>query len=109
MRGTKRGAVILEYSMLIFAFCVALAVMDIYIKRALQGNLKASTNSIGEQFSAEQSNYTYVLTEKKKTRDTVTSAGVARSELLDNEIIHRSPYTDRFSNTKLSKEKLFKE
>ena len=102
MRGIKRGAVILEYSMLIFAFCAALAVMDVYIKRAVQGNLKASTSSIGEQFSADYSNYTYVLTEKKKTKDTVTPAGVARSELLDHEFIHRSPYTDSFSGKKLS-------
>ena len=99
----------LEYSMLICAFCAALVVMDIYIKRALQGNLKASTNSIGEQFSAENSTYTYVLTENKKTKDTVTTEGVARSELLDNEIVHRSPYTDNFSDKKLSEEKLFAE
>jgi len=99
----------LEYSVLIFTFCAALLAMHIYLKRAVQGGLKASTNSIGEQFSMDYSNYTYVLTENKKTRDTVTTAGVARSELLGNEIVHRSPYTDNFSGNKLNEEKLFEE
>lgn len=108
MSGIKRGFSIIEYSILTAVVLAAFSGgMHIYLKRAVQGRLKASTDAIGEQFSAANSDYNYTLTVKSKRQETTTPQGLSRSELLEPEIIHRSSYTDYFSDKKLSEEKLF--
>ena len=107
MIGIKKGSIIFEHAVLLTAVCLAIVATQIYLKRAVQGRYKSSTDQIGEQFSGDWSNYAYITTMKSTREETLTTAGAAESKLLAPEIIHRSPYTDRFSDKKLTEEKLF--
>lgn len=109
MIGSKKGSSIIEYTVLIAVFCAALAGMEIYTKRAIQGHIKATTDSIGngEQFSADWSKYSYIVTANAKRKETITPQGKIRSELLEPEIVHRSHSVDSFSDKALREEKLF--
>lgn len=107
MIGSKRANSIIEYSLLMVIICAAIVAMQIYMKRGIQGGAKASSDSIGEQFSAASSDYTYTLTAKSERKETVTPQGEAKSILLEPEIIYRSPFVDNFSDKKLTEEKLF--
>ena len=49
---TKNGQNLLEYSVFIFCLVVALISMQVYIKRAMQGQLRRSADDVGEQFDA---------------------------------------------------------
>lgn len=107
MIGSKRGNSIIEYSMLIAIICAAILSLQIYVKRAVQGRAKASTDVIGEQFSAGNSSYTNSLLVKSERKETTTPQGETKSIFLEPEIVRRSPYVDTFSDKKLTEEKLF--
>ena len=47
----KKGQSITEYSVLASIVILAFLVMQIYMKRSVQGKLKASSDEIGQQFS----------------------------------------------------------
>ena len=55
----KKGQSTLEYALVIAVIVAALVAMQTYIKRGFQGKLKASTDDVGEQFSAGASTYDY--------------------------------------------------
>jgi len=107
MPGSKRGNAIAEYSLFIAIICVVIISMQIYVKRAIQGRAKASTDMVGEQFSADNSSYLNATIVKSTRKETTTPQGEAKSELLAPEIIWSGPYTDRFSDKKLTEETLF--
>ena len=109
MIGFKQGSSIMEYAVLIALFCAVVLGIQVYIKRAVQGNLSTSAKSLGEQFSAEWSNYTYEQTIKSERKETVESDGSARSELQEPELMHNSGYVDNFSDKRLVDEKLFED
>ncbi len=92
--------------MLIAIICAAIISMQIYVKRAIQGRAKASSDIIGEQFSSDWSNYAYDLLVKSERKETTTPQGETKSILLEPEVIYRSPYVDNFSDKKLTEEKL---
>lgn len=52
----KRGQSTLEYAVLIIIIIAALLSIQMYIKRGVQGRLKASTDDIGDQFSPDNTN-----------------------------------------------------
>lgn len=58
----KKGQSTLEYVILIGFVVAALIAMGIYMKRGIQGKLRDSTDSVGEQYDAgyTTSNYTTV-------------------------------------------------
>jgi len=60
----KKGQNTLEYAVIIAVIVAALIAMQGYIKRGVQGKLKASADDIGDQFSAQNtaSNSTSQLT-----------------------------------------------
>ena len=107
MNGFKRASSMLEYCILIVIFCTAVVGMQIYLKRAIQGGLKASTDSIGEQFSSACSDYTYTMKIESKRQKTVTPQGEIESKLLEPETIIRSAFVDNFSDKRLTEERLF--
>jgi uncharacterized protein (UPF0333 family) len=47
----KKGQSTLEYAVVIAVVVAALVAMQAYVKRGLQGKLRASTDEIGDQFS----------------------------------------------------------
>ena len=107
MSGFKRASSILEYCILITVFCTALVGMQIYLKRAVQGELKAHTDSIGGQFSSAWSDYTYTTKITSKRQETITPQGEIESTLLEPFKTIRSAYVDDFSDKKLTEEGLF--
>lgn len=107
MDGNNKGSAILEYGLFIAIFISAVVAMQIYIKRAIAGKFKASTDAIGEQFSSSLSNYSYTRKITSQSEERVTPEGETVSTLLEPTINIVSPYTDNFSDKKLSEEKLF--
>ena len=55
--GNKRGLAIFEYAALAGVFIMALVGTQVYALRAMQGRVKANTDSIGPQYSYAHSNY----------------------------------------------------
>jgi uncharacterized protein (UPF0333 family) len=53
----KRGQSTLEYAVLIVVIIGALLAMQVYVKRGVQGKLRESTDSIGDQFSPGYTTY----------------------------------------------------
>ncbi len=95
-----------EYAVLIAVVCMALASMTIYVKRAIQGNLKESTTTLGGQFSADCSSSLTRRVIQSQRRQTVATNGAAESVLLAPEIIAVNGI-DTFSNMPLVNETLF--
>ena len=104
---SNRGQSAMEYTIIIAALCAVIISMQIYTKRAVQGRLKASANSIGPQFSSRWSALTTSTTTQQHLRNVLTEEGASSSTLLDDSAVQRSPYVDRFSDKKLTEEKLF--
>ncbi|MBI4707612.1 MAG: hypothetical protein HY761_06775 [Candidatus Omnitrophica bacterium] len=48
----NRGQSILEYAVLLGVVVAAVLIMQVFVKRGFQGNLKESADKMGEQFSA---------------------------------------------------------
>jgi Flp pilus assembly pilin Flp len=69
----KTGQSTLEYALVIAVIVAALVAMQTYIKRGVQGKLKANTDEVGEQFSAGASTYDYTTTSKAQSSETVYS------------------------------------
>ena len=53
----KKSQSVTEYALFISAVLVGLLTMQVYYHRAVKGNLKAKTDSIGEQFNLKDDNY----------------------------------------------------
>ena len=102
-----RGQSTLEYATLVAIVCAVIVSMQIYAKRAVQGNLKRSADSIGPLFSPSLSNFTFTRTTHQKTRDILTERGESASTFLDHGVASTSGYVDDFSNRRLTDEPLF--
>ena len=64
----RRGQGILEYSILIICIAAGLLAMQYYVKRAIQGRVRQSADSIGEQYSpGHMEESTITTTQKGKT------------------------------------------
>lgn len=51
-KNINKGQSTLEYAVIIVVVAAALLAMQIYMKRGVQGKMRESTDSIGEQFDA---------------------------------------------------------
>jgi uncharacterized protein (UPF0333 family) len=69
----KRGQSTLEYGVLIAVVVGALIAMSVYMKRGLQGRIRASTDDIGEQFSATNTGTNYTITSDSTSHEGLTS------------------------------------
>jgi len=91
----------LEYAVIIGVVVGALIMMQVYVKRGLQGRMKESSDQIGEQYSPTQSTvttttqssvnstenvvggnnaYTTTATNQQQNRDTTQNTGSLNSE-----------------------------
>ena len=52
MRYRRKGQSVLEFALLLGVVIVVILVMQVFVKRGLQGRLKESADSMGTQFSA---------------------------------------------------------
>ena len=66
-----KGQSTLEYAMIIAIVVGGLIAMQIYMKRGVQGKLRESTDSIGDQFDAEATSITRTTNRTGATVQTV--------------------------------------
>jgi len=69
----------LEYALLITVVVGVLLTMQSYIKRGMQGNLRDTTNQIGDQYSPGITTGTYTLNSGSTTNETYTPGTAERS------------------------------
>ncbi len=79
----NKGQSTLEYAVLIIIIIAALLSIQMYIKRGVQGRLKASTDDIGDQFSPDNTNAVKTTFTNVQTNETfgVAGQGVSKSEI----------------------------
>ncbi len=70
----SRGQSTLEYAIIIAVIVAALVVMQIYIKRGVQGKLRSSTDQIGEQYSPGHTTGGYTTTTGSTTHEAIVSS-----------------------------------
>jgi Flp pilus assembly pilin Flp len=80
LRG-KKGQNTLEYAVIIAVVVAGLIAMQTYIKRGVQGKLRSSTDSIGEQYSPSNTTGTYTTTTSSVSEEVVTTAGVTTTNV----------------------------
>ena len=100
--GNKRGMAIFEYAALAGIFTLAVVGTQVYGLRALQGRIKANTDSIGPQYSYAHSNYDYHQLGHSVRVETTDIKGNSHSELLEHEINAKTNYVDDFSGRTLA-------
>jgi hypothetical protein len=72
----RRGQSTLEYALIIAVVLGALLAMNHYMRRGVEGKLRSSADSIGDQFSAGKTTYK-VTTEQLQPETTVETFGLA--------------------------------
>jgi len=77
----NRGQSALEYSVLLAIIVGAIVVMQVYIKRGVQGRLQESTDEIGDQFDPGYQSYDSNANTVSKVLDTTTTAGVTTQNI----------------------------
>lgn len=73
---SKKAQSTLEYAIIIFVVIGALLAIQIYVKRAIQGKLRSSADSIGEQYSAGITTSTYTTTTDSEVEERISPSGV---------------------------------
>ena len=80
----KKGQSILEYAILLAVIVAVIVAIQVYVKRALQGRMKASTDSIGDQFTTKD---TYTIeTIQQTAREEATLVGLGAGQWSRSEI-----------------------
>lgn len=67
---------VLEYVILLAVIVGALVVMQIYIKRGVQGRLREASDDIGEQFDPKHQDYTSTSLSTSTIHETTTKEGL---------------------------------
>jgi len=86
---SNKGQSTLEYTIMIAIVIGALLLMQIYMKRGVQGKVRESADSIGEQFDAQNTTISSTVTRTAKTvqvmsngtTNTYTGAGGGTQEV----------------------------
>ena len=108
----KKGQSTLEYAVVIVVVLAALLAIQVYVRRSIQGKLRSSTDSIGEQYSAGNttSKYTTSQTGNMATQEKFgLTKGVSRSEVTAAASVTRSATgSDAEKIGQLDSETLFK-
>ena len=63
----KRAQSILEYAVLVACFIAAVIGMQIYVKRGIQGRLRAAADDLGQQYAPKNTDSTMTLNVKSDT------------------------------------------
>ena len=77
----RRGQSTLEYAILIAVIVAALLAMQTYMKRGYQGKLRENADNIGEQFTPENTLYSYTTTSGSTSTDTLNVAGDSKTAI----------------------------
>lgn len=81
----RRGQSTLEYVILIGFVVAALIAMGIYMKRGFQGRLRESTDQIGQQYSAENTESEYTTTTSLVQTENMAAGGTTTTNISKNE------------------------
>ncbi len=73
----QKGQSTLEYAMIIAIVAAGLIAMQIYMKRGVEGKMKESTDSIGQQFDADNT-VTSTTTNRVGTSVEQTAGGITK-------------------------------
>lgn len=73
---SKKGQSTLEYAIIVVVIVAALIIMQVYIKRGVQGKLRDSSDDIGQQYSPGITTGSYTTTTGSTQQEVVTRAGV---------------------------------
>jgi len=79
----RRGQSALEYGVLLTIIVAAIIVMQVYIKRGIQGRFKESADDIGEQFDPGHQVYESYVKSNSTVHETVDRDGTTRQALED--------------------------
>lgn len=81
----RKGQSTLEYAVILTVVLAALLTIQSFVKRGVEGKLRSSTDSVGEQYSAGNmtSKYTTTQTEDMQTKEEfgVAGKGISRYEI----------------------------
>jgi uncharacterized protein (UPF0333 family) len=79
-----KGQSTLEYVILIGFVVAALIAMGVYMRRGLQGRLRESTDQIGQQYSAEQTESVYTITTGMTQSENMQAGGTTITNITRN-------------------------
>ena len=79
-----RGQSTLEYVILVGFVVAALIAMGFYMKRGFEGRLRESTDQVGQQYSAGNTNSSYTTTTNMTQSENV-NAGVTSTDISQNQ------------------------
>ena len=82
----KKGQSILEYAILVGVIIAVIIAIQLYIKRAVQGNLKARSDAIGDQFTTA-ANYATENIQQTARREAYQTDAVVGTEVSRSEIV----------------------
>ena len=71
----RSGQSVVEYAVMIAVVIAALLIIQIYMRRGVQGKLRESTDQVGEQFTPHSATYSLTRTYDSTRADTTTAAG----------------------------------
>lgn len=101
----KKGQSAVEYALVIIVAIAALVAINVYMKRGMQGRLKASTDQIGRQFdpTAYESSWKTVSSGTTNAVENRTEgSGNTTSTITGDETVNRSEY-ETFGNAVTSR------
>ena len=76
----------MEYAVLVALVIAALLVMKFYMKRAVQGKLRAASDDIGEQFIPTSTTSTYTFHTSSGRNEVLGTTGQSTSKLTVDEV-----------------------
>jgi len=82
----KKGQSVLEYAILVGVVIAVIIAIQLYIKRAVQGNLKARSDAIGDQFTTA-TDYTTENIQQTARREAYQTDAVVGTEVSRSEIV----------------------
>jgi len=84
-RSRVRGQSTLEYVILTGFVVAALIAMGVYMKRGIQGKLRESTDSVGEQYSSGNTTSVYTTKTNIRQKEDMISGGQTTTTIDINE------------------------
>ncbi len=80
----RKGQSALEYSVLLAIIVAAIVVMQIYIKRGVQGRLREATDDIGEQYDPGHQTYERFSDSTSYVKEATTTDGVTSQAIVQD-------------------------
>ena len=84
MLRVKKGQTTLEVVVLVGFVVAALIAMGMYVRRGIQGQLRDSTDQVGEQYSAGQTTGAWTVKTKLHQNVDLTTTGQSTTDIIEN-------------------------